>query len=318
MKRSLQDTIFSIRNLNLTRDTSASFEFFPPKSEELEDKLWQTIKTLAPIEPSFVSVTYGAGGSTRERTHSTLQKILDKTNLTPAAHLTCVGASKDEINEIAKGYWDMGVKHIVALRGDSPAGAGGYEPHPEGYRYSVDLVYGLKKLADFEIAVAAYPEGHPESKGVKDDIEILKMKQDAGANCAITQYFFDVELFMRFYEKARKAGITIDIVPGILPVTNYAQVIKFSKMCGASVPKWMEDIFYNLDDEPITRNLVAATVAAEQCRLLHSQGFRDFHFYTLNRAELTRAICRILGIDRDRWKAEEFSQDSSNPNEEAA
>ncbi|NBX03947.1 MAG: methylenetetrahydrofolate reductase [NAD(P)H] [Alphaproteobacteria bacterium] len=274
---------------------AVSFEFFPPKTPEMEQKLWQSITQLAPLNPSFVSVTYGAGGSTRERTHYTVGRIIGETKLKPAAHLTCVDASRAEVDEVARAYWDAGVRHIVALRGDSPTG-GAYVPYPEGYRYSSELVAGLKKIGDFDISVAAFPEKHPESPSFDADIEYLKQKIDSGATRAITQYFFDVEHYFRLVERVRAAGITIPIVPGILPVGNVAQVKKFSAMCGASVPAWLETLFDGLDADPATRNLVAVTVAAEQCRRLVEFGCDHLHFYTLNRADLSAAICRILGL----------------------
>lgn len=273
-----------------------SFEFFPPKTPEMEERLWAAITQLAPLSPDFVSVTYGAGGSTRERTHHTVKRILKETKLFPAAHLTCVAASRAEVDEVARAYWQAGVRHIVALRGDAPDGAANYVPHPDGYRYSSDLVAGLKRIGNFEISVAAFPEKHPESVSFEADIDYLKHKIDAGATRAITQYFFDVEHYFRYVDRVRAAGITIPIVPGILPVGNVAQVKKFSAMCGASVPAWLEKLFEGLDADPATRNLVAVTVAAEQCRRLVDFGVPHLHFYTLNRADLTAAVCRILGI----------------------
>lgn len=273
-----------------------SFEFFPPKTEEMEATLWTTVQKLAPLAPSFVSVTYGAGGTTRERTHSTVRRIRQETALAPAAHLTCVGASKAEIAEVAQEYWDAGIRHIVALRGDPPAGVSKYEPHPGGYAYATDLVRGLRDIGDFEISVAAYPEGHPEATSLDIDLDHLKRKIDAGATRAISQYFFDVDVFARFLERTAKAGINVPIIPGILPVTNFAQVVKFSGACGTSVPTWLADTFEGLDSDPETRKLVAASVAVEQVQKLRAYGIEDFHFYTLNRAELTLAICRRLGI----------------------
>ena len=273
-----------------------SFEFFPPKTEKMEEILWASVKRLEPLGPRFVSVTYGAGGSTRERTHATVARILRETSLVPAAHLTCVGSSRAEVDEVARGYWQAGVRHIVALRGDPPAGADGYEPHPEGYAYAADLVSGLKRVGDFEISVAAFPETHPEAASPEADLDNLKRKIDAGASRAITQYFFDVEIYLEFVARARKAGITVPIVPGILPVTNFAQVVKFSAMCGATVPDWLARLFEGLDEDTETRKLVAATVAAEQCRALQAAGVNEFHFYTLNRADLSYAISHILGI----------------------
>ena len=273
-----------------------SFEFFPPKSAEMEAKLWDTITTLAPLNPGFVSVTYGAGGTTRARTHEVVARIAKETAMKPAAHLTCVSASRAEVDAVAKGYWEAGVRHIVALRGDPPQGSSTYEPHPDGYRYSCDLVAGLKRIGDFEISVAAFPEKHPDSASFDADLDYLKQKIDAGASRAITQYFFDVEHYFRFIDRARKAGITIPILPGILPVGNVAQVKKFSAMCGASVPLWLEKLFDGLDNNPAMRNLVAVSVAAEQCHKLMDAGFQDLHFYTLNRADLTQAVCQLLGI----------------------
>lgn len=273
-----------------------SFEFFPPKTEQMQLALWDAIERLAPLAPSFVSVTYGAGGSTRERTHDTVARIARETGLKPAAHLTCVGASRDEIDAVAERYWQAGVRHLVALRGDSPEPGQPYHPPADGYGYAVDLVGGLKRIADFEISVAAYPETHPEAVSPEADLDNLKRKIDAGASRAITQYFVDVASFFRFRDRAVAAGITVPLVPGILPVTNFAQFRKFALQCGAAIPEWMEDMFEGLDQDPETRKLVAATVAAEQCRALAAGGVDDFHFYTLNRADLTYAICHILGV----------------------
>lgn len=275
---------------------SVSFEFFPPKNAEMELKLWDSVRQLESLSPSFVSVTYGAGGSTRERTHHTVRRIVQETSLRPAAHLTCVNASKEEVDQVAREYWEAGVRHIVALRGDPPQGASSYTPHPQGYVYSCDLVAGLKRIGDFEISVAAFPERHPESTSFEADIEYLKRKIDAGATRAITQYFFDVEHYYRFIERVRAAGITIPVVPGILPVGNVAQVKKFSAMCGASVPDWLSHLFEGLDNDPGMRNMVAVTVAAEQCRKLMDFGAQELHFYTLNRADLTSAVCHTLGL----------------------
>jgi len=280
----------------LPHDVKVSFEFFPPNTEKMEQSLWASLKRLEPLDPSFVSVTYGAGGTTRERTHSTVSRILNETTLKPAAHLTCVGATREEVDEVARQYWEGGVRHLVALRGDPPEGETTYTPHPGGYAFASDLVEGLKKVGDFEISVAAYPEVHPEATSATDDMDFLKRKIDAGATRAISQYFFDVEHYLRFLDKARSAGIEVPIVAGILPVSNFAQVVRFSKMCGATVPTWLAELFAGLEEEPETRKLVAATVAAEQCRVLHANGVKDFHFYTLNRAELTYAICHILGV----------------------
>jgi methylenetetrahydrofolate reductase (NADPH) len=273
-----------------------SFEFFPPKTAEMENRLWEVITRLEPLMPRFVSVTYGAGGSTRERTHATVRRIRVETSLEPAAHLTCVAATKAEIDAVARDYWAAGVRHIVALRGDPPAGGEAYTPHPDGYAYAAELVAGLKRVADFEISVAAYPESHPEAASAAADLDNLKRKVEAGASRAITQYFFDVDLFLRFRDRAAAHRIAVPIVPGILPVTNYAQVKKFSASCGASIPDWMEAHFAGLDGDPDTRRLVAASIAAEQCRRLHAEGVHEFHFYTLNRADLIVAICHLLGV----------------------
>ncbi|WP_458093456.1 methylenetetrahydrofolate reductase [NAD(P)H] [Roseomonas sp. WA12] len=272
-----------------------SFEFFPPRTEALEAQLWSCVKRLEPLRPRFVSVTYGAGGTTQARTHATVTRILRESSLTPAAHLTCVGATREEVDAVARDYWEAGVRHIVALRGDQPAGQATYEPHPGGYAYAADLVAGLKRIGDFEISVAAYPEVHPTASSPDDDLDNLKRKIDAGATRAITQYFFDAPTFLRFIDRAHAAGITVPIVPGILPVTNFAQVAKFSAMCGAKVPDWMGTLFDGLDEDAETRRMVAAVVAAEQVRLLQANGVDEFHFYTLNRPDLTYAIAHILG-----------------------
>lgn len=275
---------------------AVSFEFFPPKSADSEVSLWAAIRRLEPLAPHFVSVTYGAGGSTRERTHQTVRRLRTDTGLEPAAHLTCVGASRAEIDEVVAAYWQAGIRHVVALRGDPPAGAQRYTPHPDGYAYAADLVAGLARIAPFEISVAAYPETHPEAASAVADLDNLRRKVDAGARRAITQYFFDADIFLRFRDRVRATGITVDLVPGILPVTNFAQVLKFSAMCGTSVPDWVAGMFDGLDDDPETRKLVAATIAAGQCQRLQSKGVTEFHFYTLNRAELAFAICHMLGV----------------------
>jgi methylenetetrahydrofolate reductase (NADPH) len=275
---------------------AVSFEFFPPKTEEMEAQLWQAIRRLEPLAPRFVSVTYGAGGSTRSRTHATVRRIEAETSLNAAAHLTCVGATREEIDEIAQAYWASGIRHIVALRGDAPPPQTRYAPHPGGYAYAADLVAGLKRVADFEISVAAYPETHPEAADADSDLDNLKRKLDAGASRAITQYFFDIDVFLRFRDRCAARGITAPITPGILPVTNFAQVVKFSRACGTRVPAWLARLFEGLDDMPETRRLVAATAAAEQCRRLQEYGVGEFHFYTLNRADLAYAICHILGL----------------------
>ncbi|MCU0634618.1 MAG: methylenetetrahydrofolate reductase [NAD(P)H] [Gemmatimonadaceae bacterium] len=287
----------SILHRPFHRPLSVSFEFFPPKTAEMEEQLWRSVLRLAPLAPTFVSVTYGAGGSTRERTHATVKRIVDETPLKPAAHLTCVAATREEILDVAQSYWDAGVRHLVALRGDPPSGVGtAYTPHPGGFAYAADLVEGLRARFDFEISVAAYPETHPHATSAADDLDNLKRKVDAGATRAITQFFFENGTFLRFLEKARAAGITIPIVPGIMPVTNFAQACRFAGMCGASVPTSMARHFDGLDDDPDTRKLVAATLAAEQCAKLVDHGITDFHFYTLNRADLAYAICHILGL----------------------
>ena len=277
-----------------------SFEFFPPKTEEMEATLWASIDRLAPLSPSFVSVTYGAGGATRERTHATVARIVKETAIKPAAHLTCVAASCGEVDDVARAYYDAGVRHIVALRGDPPGGLGrAFEPHPQGYPTSASLVAGLKKLADFEISVSAYPEGHPESASVDADIDVLQAKIDAGATRAITQFFFENDHYLRFLDKVRARGIAIPIVPGIVPVQNFKQTAGFARRAGASVPQWLADRFEGLDDDPTTRRLIAATVAAEQVFDLVDKGINEFHFYTMNRAELVYAICHLLGLRPD-------------------
>ncbi len=272
-----------------------SFEFFPPKNDALEAQLWTCIRRLEPLAPRFVSVTYGAGGSTQARTHATVARIVAETSLVPAAHLTCVGASRGEVDDVARQYWDAGVRHIVALRGDAPAGED-YVPHPDGYAYAADLVAGLKRIGDFEISVAAYPETHPAALSADQDLDNLKRKLDAGAARAITQYFFEGTMFLRFLDRAVAAGITAPIVPGIMPVSNYAQAAKFSAMCGTSMPGWMGPLFEGTENDPETRRMVAAIVAAEQVRLLQANGVDEFHFYTLNRPDLTYAIAHLLGV----------------------
>jgi len=285
-------------------DIDVSFEFFPPKTEKMEQTLWESIKTLEPLAPRFVSVTYGAGGSTRERTHATVERIQRETSLDAAAHLTCVGASKAEVDEIAQEYWNAGIRHIVALRGDPPVPGQPYEPHPEGYANAVELVRGLKAVAPFQVSVAAYPECHPNSSNRAADLDNLWRKMDAGADRAITQFFFSPDCFFRFRDQAAAMGIDAEIVPGILPVSNVAQTRKFAASCGAAIPKWMDELFEGLDNLPAARQLVAATVAAELCGQLYAGGVRHFHFYTLNRAELAYAICHLLGL-RPKTEAQE-------------
>jgi methylenetetrahydrofolate reductase (NADPH) len=272
-----------------------SFEFFPPNTEAMEKTLWDSIKRLSVLAARFVSVTYGADGSTRERTHNAVERILKDTSLTAAPHLTCVDASRAQIDEIARQYWDIGVRHMVALRGDPPKGNGGYVPNAEGYAYASDLVAGLKRVADFDISVAAYPEVHPE-RSAADDLDNLKRKIDAGATRAITQFFFDVKIFLRFRDRCARAGIDSVIVPGILPITRFPQMLRFAEQSGIGVPRWLHERFDGLDDDAETRQLIAASVAIEQVRRLQKEGINEFHFYTLNRAELTYAICHALGV----------------------
>ncbi|MGY0793796.1 methylenetetrahydrofolate reductase [NAD(P)H] [Azospirillum argentinense] len=283
----------------LSAPPSISFEFFPPKTESMEQGLWQSIRRLAPLAPSFVSVTHGAGGSTRERTHATVCRIQDETGLPAAAHVTCVGATRDEIDTIAHSYWNAGIRHLVALRGDPsdmPGGSGRCEPSPGGYAYAADLVAGMRRIADFEISVAAYPESHPEAPSVQFDLDNLKRKVDAGATRAITQFVFDNDVYFRFLDRCAAAGIHVPVVPGILPITNVARAVEFAAKCGASMPARLLETFEGLDDDPETCRLVAATVAAEQCQALQAQGVRDFHFHTLNRSDITLATCHMLGI----------------------
>jgi methylenetetrahydrofolate reductase (NADPH) len=274
-----------------------SFEFFPPNTEDMEKTLWEAIRRLSPLAPRFVSVTYGAGGTTRERTHATVKRILAETPLIPAAHLTCVGATREEVDSVIRSYHAAGVRHIVALRGDPPAGAGTrYAPHPSGYVNAADLVAGIRRIADFEISVAAYPEKHPDSPTVEADIDMLKAKVDAGASRAITQFFFENDLYFRYLDRVRARGIDVPVVPGILPVQNFAQARRFAERCGTSVPHWLAERFEGLDDDLATRKLIAAAVAAEQVIDLLDRGVTDFHFYTMNRADLVYAICHLLGL----------------------
>ncbi len=289
-------TLPSLKTLGESGAPRVSFEFFPPKTERMEEELWQTITELAPLQPEFVSVTYGAGGSTRERTHQTVARILKETELKPAAHLTCVAATQEEIDAVIRGYWEVGVRHIVALRGDPPGGEEKYTPHPGGYPHAVDLIEGIKKIGDFEISVACFPEVHPEAESAEADLEYLKRKVDAGADRAITQYFFDTELYFDFVDKARAKGITIPIVPGIIPVKNYAQLVKFSAMCGATIPPWVAELLEPVAEQPELHRITAAAIAAEQCRILYAGGVEHIHFYTLNNATLTRAVCHLLNV----------------------
>ena len=281
---------------DLPGDVAVSFEFFPPKTETMEKTLWESVETLAPLVPRFVSVTYGAGGTTRERTHATVARIASDTAIPAAAHLTCVNASRAEIDVIADEYWHAGVRHIVALRGDPPVAGGRFEARPDGYASAAELVAGLKRRHDFEVSVSAYPEVHPEAGSLNADLDALKAKLDAGATRAITQFFFEPETFFRFRDAVAAAGIDAEIVPGILPVSNFAQLQRMAVPCATHVPGWMAHLFAGLDDKPAARQLVAATVAAELCRRLYAGGVRHLHFYTLNRAELAYAICHMLGV----------------------
>ncbi len=275
---------------------SVSFEFFPPADAAMETTLWQSVQRLAPLAPRFVSVTYGADGSTRDRTHQLVSRIQRETRLTGAPHLTCVGATREEVLDVARQYWREGIRHIVALRGDAPQGATQYEPHPDGYAYASDLVAGLRSVADFDISVAAYPETHPEAPSAEADLDNLRKKIDAGASRAITQFFFDTDDYLRFRDRCVAAGMHVSIVPGILPITRFPQVTRFAARCGAKIPSWLAERFAGLDDDPETRRLIAANVAIEQVSRLRHHGVDEFHFYTLNRAELTYAICHALGL----------------------
>jgi len=284
-----------------TRRPNVSFEFFPPKTEEMELALWESVRRLETLDPSFVSVTYGAGGSTRERTHATVKRMVEETKLRPAAHLTCVSASRTEVDEVIRSYWDAGVRHIVALRGDPAGGLGtAYEPHPHGYHQTSDLVAGIKAIGDFQVTVSAYPEKHPEAASLDADIDALKMKVDAGATRAITQFFFDNDLYFRFMDKVRARGIDIPILPGIVPVQNFKQTANFARKTGASVPQWLADRFEGLEDDIATRRLVAAAVCAEQVLDLIDRGCNDLHFYTMNKADLVYAICHLIGLRADK------------------
>ncbi|WP_375290523.1 methylenetetrahydrofolate reductase [NAD(P)H] [Qipengyuania sp.] len=287
-----EDPLFA----SLPGDIDVSFEFFPPKSEAMAQTLRNSVEALAPLGPRFVSVTYGAGGSTRERTHAEVVRIQNEAGIPAAAHLTCVAATRDEVDDVARHYWEAGVRHIVALRGDPPTGETRYSQHPGGYANAADLIGGLRRIADFEISVAAYPEVHPDSPHAEADLANLKAKFDAGATRAITQYIFDPECFFRFREQAEAAGLGGEIVPGIMPVMSFAAVQRMSGLCGTAIPEWMAGLFEGLDERPEARQLVSATIAAELCRRLYAGGVRQFHFYTLNRAELSYAICHMLGL----------------------
>ncbi|HLQ92161.1 MAG TPA: methylenetetrahydrofolate reductase [NAD(P)H] [Xanthobacteraceae bacterium] len=285
------------RDSGQQRRIRVSFEFFPPKNDDMERTLWDSITRLAPLQPNFVSVTYGAGGSTRERTHSTVKRIVNETNLAPAAHLTCVAATRGEIDSVIRSYVATGVRHIVSLRGDPIGGIGErYAPHPGGYHNGADLVAGIKRISDVEVSVSAYPEKHPDSPTVEADIDTLKAKVDAGASRAITQFFFDNDFYFRYLDRVRARGISIPVVPGILPVQNFKQMKSFATRCGTSVPDWLAERFDGLDDDAATRKLIAAAVAAEQVLDLVDRGVTDFHFYTMNRADLVYAVCHLLGL----------------------
>ncbi len=281
---------------DISPNVEVSFEFFPPHTEKMEETLWASVQRLKDLGPSFVSVTYGADGSTRQRTHAAVERIIKETDLTAAPHLTCIGASRGEIDDIAREYWDMGIRHIVALRGDAPKDTDSYEPHADGYAYAADLVAGLRKVADFDISVAAYPEVHPEAPNPLFDLDNLKRKLDAGASRAITQFFFDTDVFLRFRDLTVAAGIESVLVPGILPITRFPQLQRFAETCGASVPVWLHERFAGLEDDAGTRRMIAANVAIEQVRRLQAEGINEFHFYTLNRSDLTFAICHALGV----------------------
>jgi methylenetetrahydrofolate reductase (NADPH) len=282
--------------MSIRPPVQVSFEFFPPNDAAMERTLWASIERLAPVAPRFVSVTYGADGSTRERTHRVVSRIASETRLTAAPHLTCIGASRSEIEDIARRYWDEGIRHLVAIRGDPPAGSRGYAPRRDGFARAADLVAGLRAVADFDVSVAAFPETHPEAEGPEQDLDNLRRKLDAGAARAITQFFFEPDCFLRFRDACARRGITAPIVPGILPITRFPQLQKFAARCGASVPGWLVERFEGLDDDPETRQMIAASVAIDQVARLRQEGVEEFHFYTLNRAELTYAICHALGL----------------------
>ena len=290
-RKAHDDPLFS----GLPGDIDISFEFFPPKTEKMNETLWSSVETLSPLGPRFVSVTYGAGGSTRERTHEQVVRIQNEAGIPAAAHLTCVDATKEEVNEVARHYWESGIRHIVALRGDAPDGDGTYTPHPGGYANAIELIAGLKEVADFEISVAAYPEVHPDSPDRQADLDNLKAKFDAGATRAITQFFFQPDCFFHFRDEAAAKGISGEIVPGVMPIMSFASVQRMSNLCGTAIPDWLDGLFEGLDERPAARLLVSATIAAELCRKLYAGDVRQFHFYTLNRAELSYAICHMLG-----------------------
>lgn len=290
------------------RAPKVSFEVFPPKTPDADTALWACIRKLEPLCPQFVSVTYGANGSTREPTRTALRQLITETAIPAAAHLTCVGGTRAEVDEIVRGYWDLGVRHIVALRGDPDGGVGqDYRPNPEGYANATELTAAIRRIGDFEVSVACYPEKHPESPSFTHDIEVLKAKQAAGASRALSQFFFDIDAFLRFCDRARRAGVTIPVVPGIMPVTNFKGLTKMAAACGASVPPWLARHFDGLDDDPEIRRLIACSVAAEMCARLQEEGFEEFHIYTLNRPELAYAVCRVLGLREER-PAKELAQ----------
>lgn len=284
-------------NGNKSAPVKVSFEFFPPKNEQMEKALRAAIRRLEPLRPIFVSVTYGAGGSTRERTHATVKYIQNETSLTAAAHLTCVGATREQVDDVIRSYWQAGIRHIVALRGDPPEGVGTqYVPFPGGYENAADLTAGVKRIADFEVSVGTYPEKHPESLSLEADIELLKQKVDAGASRAITQFVFDSDIIARYRDKVMAAGLDIPIIPGIMPINSFQGIKRFAAGCGATIPDWLSNLFDGLDEDPLTRQMVAGAVAIEQCLKLRDYGFDQFHFYTLNRADLTYAVCYVLGL----------------------
>jgi methylenetetrahydrofolate reductase (NADH) len=284
------------RLVNEPRPVGVSFEFFPPKSAEMEEQLWRAVKRLEPLQPAFVSVTYGAGGSTRDRTHATVKRLIDETTLKPAAHLTCVDATRREIDEIVRSYWVAGVRHIVALRGDMAAPGISYQPHPFGYASTPELIEGIRAIAAFTISVSCYPERHPDSPSYEHDLDLLKRKVDAGASRAISQFCFDADAVARLRDRADRRGISVPIIPGLMPTTNFKGVARMAARCGASVPAWLARLYDGLDHDLESRRIIASAVLAEQVMDLHAHGFEQFHFYTLNQADLTYATCRILGL----------------------
>lgn len=278
------------------RPLDVSFEFFPPKTPEMEEQLWRAIRRLEPLKPAFVSVTYGAGGSTRDRTHATVKRIVEETSLVPAAHLTCVGASRAEIDEVVRGYWDAGIRHIVALRGDMPKAGDRYAAHPSGYQSTPELVAGIRRIAPFEVSVSCYPERHPDSPSIDDDIDLLEAKVTAGASRAIGQFCFSTDAIAKFRDRVAARGLNIPIIPGLMPTTNFRGVVRMAGRSGAGVPHWLRRLYDGLDDDLESRKAIAAAVLAEQVGQLRECGFDRFHFYTLNQADLTYAACRLLGL----------------------